>query len=94
MVLLLPLLGFFFVALLVAGFAMAMAPARGGLLEQRLGELRGFSGVVAEEPSRYSETFKKSFKRLSTYAPTSPAETAARTARFQALRTPTRAGDE
>jgi tight adherence protein C len=72
--LLLPLLGFFFVALLVAGFAMAMAPARGGLLEQRLGELRGFGDVVVEQPSPYSETLKSSFKRLSTYAPTSPKE--------------------
>ena len=75
MLLLLPLLGFFFVALLVAGFAMAMAPARGGLLQQRLGELRGFGDVVvAEVPSPYSETLKKSFKRLSAYAPTSPKE--------------------
>ena len=74
MLLLLPILGFLFVALLVAGFAMVLAPARGGVIEQRLGELRGFSGVVADEPSRYSETFKQSFKRLSKYAPTSPAE--------------------
>jgi tight adherence protein C len=73
--LLLPLLGFFFVVLLIAGFAMALAPARGGVIEQRLGELRGFSGVVAaDEPSPYSESMKKSFKRLSKYAPTSPAE--------------------
>ncbi len=74
MLLLLPLLGFFFVVLLVAGFAMAMSPARGGLLQQRLGELRGFSDVVVEEPSPYSETLKSSFKRLSAYAPTSPKE--------------------
>jgi tight adherence protein C len=72
--LLLPLLGFLFVALLVAGFAMAFAPARGGVIEQRLGELRGFTGVVPEEPSRYSESLKRSFKRLGKYAPTSPAE--------------------
>jgi tight adherence protein C len=73
--LLLPILGFLFVALLVAGFAMVLSPARGGVIEQRLGELRGFSGVVvADEPSRYNETFKRSFKRLSKYAPTSPSE--------------------
>ena len=75
MLLLLPILGFIFVALLVAGFAMVLSPARGGVIEQRLGELRGFSGVVvAEEPSPYNETLKKSFKRLGSYAPTSPAE--------------------
>jgi tight adherence protein C len=74
-VLLLPLLGFLFVALLVVGFAMVLAPARGGVIEQRLGELRGFTGVVpVEEPSRYSEGLKKSFKRLGKYAPTSASE--------------------
>ncbi len=75
MLLLLPLLGFFFVALLVAGFAMALAPARGGVIEQRLDELRGFTGVVAEDqPSQYTETLKKSFKRIGQYAPTSASE--------------------
>jgi tight adherence protein C len=74
-VLLLPLLGFLFVALLIIGCAMVLAPARGGVIEQRLGELRGFSGVVApDEPSRYHETLKRSFKRLSNYAPTSEKE--------------------
>jgi tight adherence protein C len=68
--LLLPLLGFLFIALLVAGAAMVLAPARGGLIEQRLGELRGIPGVVADEPSAYSETLKRSFKRLASYAPT------------------------
>jgi tight adherence protein C len=73
--LLLPLLGFLFIALLVAGFAMVLSPARGGVIEQRLDELRAFTGAAAaEEPSRYSETFKKSFTRLSKYAPTSPSE--------------------
>ena len=75
MLLLLPFLGFIFVALLVAGFAMALAPARGGVIEQRLGELRGSSGIVADEqPSPYSETLKRSFKRLGQYAPTSASE--------------------
>ena len=75
MLLLLPLLGFLFIALLVAGFAMVLSPARGGVIEQRLDELRAFTGAAAaEEPSRYSETFKKSFTRLSKYAPTSPSE--------------------
>ena len=74
MLLLLPLLGFLFIALLVAGFAMVLAPARGGVIEQRLGELRGFTAAATEEPSRYSETLKKSFTRLGKYAPTSPTE--------------------
>lgn len=74
MLVLLPLLGFLFVALLVAGCAMVLAPARGGVIEQRLGELRGFNGIVVDEPSRYNETLKKSFTRLGKYAPTSPAE--------------------
>jgi len=72
--LLLPILGFIFVALLVAGFAMVLAPARGGVIEQRLGELRGFPGAVPDEPSRYAESLKKSFKRLGQYAPTSATE--------------------
>jgi tight adherence protein C len=73
-VLLLPLLGFLFVALLVAAAAMVLAPARGGVIQQRLGELRGIPGIVVDEPSAYGETVKRSFKRLGEYAPTSPAE--------------------
>jgi tight adherence protein C len=54
---------------------MVLAPARGGLIEQRLGELRGIPGVVVDEPSPYRESLKRSFKKLGTYAPTSAAET-------------------
>ena len=71
---LLPLLGFLFIALLVAGAAMALAPARGGVIEQRLGELRGMPGLVVEGPSPYGESVKRSFTRLGKYAPTSAAE--------------------
>ena len=74
MLLLLPLLGFLFVALLVAGAAMVLAPERGGLIQQRLGELRGLPGVVVDEPSPYGESLKRSFKRLGAYAPTSASE--------------------
>jgi len=71
---LLPLLGFLFVALLVYGAAMALAPARGGVIQQRLGELRGIPDLAIDEPSPYNESLKRSFKRLGKYAPTSPAE--------------------
>lgn len=74
MVLLLPVLGFLFIALLVAGAAMALSPARGGVIEQRLGELRDMPGLAVDEPSPYGESIKRSFKRLGKYAPTSAAE--------------------
>jgi tight adherence protein C len=67
--LLLPLLAFLFVALLVAGAAMMLAPAGGGIIQRRLGELRAISGLPAEEPSAYSETMVKSLKKLGKYAP-------------------------
>ena len=75
MLLLLPLLGFLFVALLVAGAAMALAPGPRRRHQQRLGELRGIQRRVAvDEPSPYGESVKRSFKRLGKYAPTSAAE--------------------
>jgi tight adherence protein C len=67
--LLLPLLAFLFVALLIAGAAMMLAPAGGGIIQRRLGELRAISGLPAEEPSAYSETMVKSLKKLGKYAP-------------------------
>jgi tight adherence protein C len=72
--LLLPVLGFLFVSLLIAGAAMVFAPASGGVIERRLGELRGMPAMTVEEPSVYSESLKKSFKRLGSYAPTSASE--------------------
>lgn len=74
MELLLPVLGFLFVSLLIAGAAMVFAPASGGVIERRLGELRGMPAMTVEEPSVYSESLKKSFKRLGSYAPTSASE--------------------
>ena len=73
MTLLLPILAFVFVALLIAGAAMALAPASGGVIQRRLGELRGVSGPI-EEASAYNETVKRSLKQLGSYAPTSAAE--------------------
>jgi tight adherence protein C len=70
---LLPILAFLFVALLIAAAAMALAPANGGVIQQRLNELRGISGA-ADEPSPYGESMRRSLTRLGKYAPTSPAE--------------------
>ena len=74
MVLLLPILAFLFVSLLIAAAAMAFAPANGGMIQRRLNELRGVSGVTVDESSPYGESVKRSLTRLGKYAPTSPAE--------------------
>jgi tight adherence protein C len=71
---LLPILAFLFVSLLIVGAAMAFAPANGGVIQQRLNELRGISGVSVDEPSAYGESVKRSLTRLGRYAPTSSAE--------------------
>jgi len=65
----LPLLGFVFVSLLVYGAAMILAPSGGGVIQRRLGELRGIP-VPVDEPSAYSESMLKGLKRLGSYAPT------------------------
>ena len=74
MTLLLPLLAFLFVALLIAGAAMMLAPAGGGVIQRRLGELRAVSGLPVEESSPYSETMVRSLKKLGKYAPTARGE--------------------
>jgi tight adherence protein C len=71
---LLPILAFLFVSLLIVGAAMAFAPANGGVIQQRLNELRGIAGVSVDEPSAYGESVKRSLTRLGRYAPTSSAE--------------------
>jgi tight adherence protein C len=73
-VLLLPILAFLFVSLLIAAAALALSPANGGVIQQRLNELRGVSGVGIDAPSPYGESVKRSLTRLGKYAPTSPAE--------------------
>ena len=45
--LLLPILAFLFVSLLIVAAAMAFAPANGGVIQQRLNELRGIVGDSA-----------------------------------------------
>ena len=71
MTLLLPLLAFVSVALLVLGAAMALAPGGGGVIERRLGELRG---MPVPDARGYNEAIVKSLKRLGKYAPQSPTE--------------------
>jgi tight adherence protein C len=61
------------VALLVVGAAMALAPGGGGVIERRLGELRGVP-MPSSETSAYSVMAVKNLKRLGQYAPTSSAE--------------------
>jgi len=74
MTLLLPLLAFFCVALLVVGAAMVLAPGGGGVIERRLGELRGMTAMPVPDEPAYSESFRKAMKRLGKYAPQSQAE--------------------
>ena len=70
MTLLLPLLGFLFVSLLVAGAAMFLSPSGSVVIQRRLGEIRG---MPVDTPA-YSETAIKTFKQLAKYAPQSPSE--------------------
>jgi tight adherence protein C len=68
--LLLPLLGFLFVSLLIAGAAMFLSPSASMVIQRRLGEIRG---VPVDAPA-YSETAVKTLKQLAKYAPQSPSE--------------------
>jgi len=67
---LLPVLAFAFVALLIAGAAMAFAPGGNALIARRLGELGG----GRDQAPGYTEMVAKSLKRLSHYAPKSASE--------------------
>jgi tight adherence protein C len=69
-ILLLPLLGFIFVSLLVAGAAMFLSPSGNVLIQRRLGEIRG---VPVDTPA-YTDTAVKTLKQLAKYAPQSPSE--------------------
>jgi tight adherence protein C len=68
----LPLLGFVFVALLVMAAAMALAPSTAGaVVERRLAEIGGVP--VAEGPS-YDHMMMDALKRMGRAAPKSPSE--------------------
>jgi tight adherence protein C len=69
---LLPLLAFVFVALVVGAVAMAMAPAGGAIVEQRLGEIRGARVMVGNLEASAGErrdVVMKTLKRLGRAAP-------------------------
>jgi tight adherence protein C len=67
---LLPLLGFVFVSLLIAGAAMIISPSGSAVIQRRLSELRG---LPVEKPV-YAESALKTLKQLAKYAPQSPSE--------------------
>jgi tight adherence protein C len=69
---LLPLLAFVFVAVLIGGIAMAMAPAGGAMVEQRLGEIRGARLAVAglQPAAEGRHVLLDALKRLGRAAPT------------------------
>jgi tight adherence protein C len=69
--LLLPILGFVFVTLLVTAGALALAPATGGQIEQRLAEI---GGAEAAGESRYGKLLFDSLKRLGRLGPQSPSD--------------------
>jgi tight adherence protein C len=53
---------------------MVMAPGGTGVIERRLGELRGLPSLPVNEAPAYNETVVKNLKRLGQYAPQSAAE--------------------
>jgi tight adherence protein C len=68
---LLAVLGFLFVTLLITAGAMALAPATGGQIEQRLAEI---GGAEPAENSRYQKALLDSLRRIGKVAPRSPSE--------------------
>jgi tight adherence protein C len=68
---LLPLLGFVFVALLVMAAALALSPNMAGTVERRLAEIGGVA--VAEGPA-YNHVMMDALKRMGRAAPQSPSE--------------------
>jgi tight adherence protein C len=71
-VLLLAVLGFLFVTLLITAGAMALSPAGGGQIEQRLAEIGGAEPVAKD--GRYQQMLLDSLKRVGKIAPRSPSE--------------------
>ena len=71
MTILLPLLAFLFIVLLVGAAAMALAPAGGAMVEQRLGEIRGarvmLGGVEAAQDRK--DVMMNTLKRLGRAVP-------------------------
>lgn len=76
MTLLLPLLAFVFASLLVAGAALALAPAPAGTIERRLGEVidGSFAEPVEGSERGYLKALIPAFKRIGSIAPKAPSE--------------------
>jgi tight adherence protein C len=72
--LLLPLLGFVFVSLLVAGAALALAPQGAGVIERRLEEMGGIASPVKDSEASFKSLIN-ALKTLGTRAPRSVSET-------------------
>ena len=68
MTLLLPLLGFVFVSLLVAGAALALAPQGAGVIERRLGEMGGATAPLKESEAGFKNLIS-ALKTLGARAP-------------------------
>jgi tight adherence protein C len=71
--LLLPILGFIFISLLVAGAALAFSPSEAATIERRLGEIGGPRATPAAEHKTYDKLLT-SLKRLGNAAPRSTSE--------------------
>jgi tight adherence protein C len=71
---LLPVLAFVFAALLIAAGAMALAPANGGAIEQRLGELTGARPKRADDNPGYQRAVIDALKKVGNVAPRSASE--------------------
>ncbi len=71
MAILLALLGFVFITLLITAGAMALSPAVGGDIQQRLAEIGGTESI---QESHYEQMLLDSLKRIGKVAPRSPSE--------------------
>jgi tight adherence protein C len=72
MPIILPILGFLFVSLLIAGAALALAPSGANVIEQRLGEVGG--GAIATTEGAGYDQMIGALKKLGKAVPRSPSE--------------------
>jgi tight adherence protein C len=70
----LPLLAFLFAALLITAGAMALSPAQGGAIAQRLGELSGTRVKRPDDDPGYERVVIDTLKRVGNIAPSSATE--------------------
>ena len=74
MPILLPILGFVFMSLLVAGAAMALSPTSAGTIERRLGEVTAARSGAFGEPASERRSLLAALKRIGAVAPQSGSE--------------------